>query len=272
MRTNGLCIVLLMLFSITFNNIFSQGDYFVRVNGDSVCNITITGYPAKGVINVNGYNSKLYEKYEDLNIVYKTSTGEESNEYYNRVKVFCINGKRITTWHARNIPLNAEGKIEFNKVIEIEGKTKEQLYTVARSWIISKLGLTADAIDKYLVEDREAGIITISNLIDGKNTITPYDSPPFSNWIMYTITIRVRDNRSKVTLGNFSCHFETGKIFDNKYVESNDVTAENVVNNWRVKSAINSHLYQGLLLMFYLAEDVTMKEFEARLLQKEEDW
>jgi hypothetical protein len=251
---------------------YAQDDYLVSISGDSITHITIVSFPAKGIMNVNGYNAKLFEKYEDLKIEYKTNSGEEISENYNRIKAFSVNGKRIVTWHVRDIHLNSEGKIEFNKIIEVQGKTRDQLYTIARSWLIGKLGLTSEAIDKYLVEDKENGTLTINNLLDGKNTITPYDSPPFSNWIMYSITVRVKDNRSKITLGNFSCHYETGKIFDNKFVQNNDVPGEYLLKNWKNKNTINSHLYQGLLLMVYLAEDVTIKDYEARLLQNEEDW
>lgn len=272
MKNTTLFLFQILIFILICMDIHGQRDYLVRINGDSITNISITGYPEKGIIAVNGFNTRLNEKYEDFQIIYKTTKGDEVSEPYNTIKAFCTNGNRIVTWHARKLYLNAENKIEFNKVIEVPGKTKDQLYTIARSWLISKLGLTSDAIDKYLVEDKENGIITINNLIDGRQTITPYDAPEFSNWIMYTLTIKVKDNRSKITMGHFSCHYETAKIFNEKVVLTDDVSGEYLINNWREKNYISSHLYQGLLLMVYIAEDVTIKEFEARLLKQEEDW
>jgi hypothetical protein len=252
--------------------VYSQGDYLVTTQGDSIVGIKILSYPAKGIINVNGYNTKLNIKYEDFHIAYKSSAGSEESKNYSDIKAFSSEGNRIVTWHARPVPY-MEGRIEFNEIINAEGKTKDQLYGLARSYLIAKLSLTAEAIDKFLVENKENGMIVVNNVRDFVNTITPYDSPPFTNWIMYDITIRVKDNRSKITLSNFRCHYETGKIFDNKFVEAHDIKAEDMVNTWRDRNgSINSHLYQGMLMMFYCAEDLTIKEFEKSLTTSEEEW
>jgi len=66
--------------------VYSQGDYLVTTQGDSIVGIKILSYPAKGIINVNGYNTKLNIKYEDFHIAYKSSAGSEESKNYSDIK------------------------------------------------------------------------------------------------------------------------------------------------------------------------------------------
>ena len=261
----------LVLFLFTAITAFSQNDYIIKTNSDSIGGITITSYPVAMTLTVNAYNKRLNVRYEDFQVNYTKPDGEKESEAYSNVRSVLINGIKYTTWHARKVPYT-DGRIEFNKIIEIPGKSKEQLYTLARSWLIGKMGLTADAIQKYMVEDKENGIMTINSVSDGLISMTPYDSPTFSYWINYDLTVKVKDNKCRISFANFRYHYETGKIFDNKFIEKNNIRIEDFANDWKSSGgAITSHWYQGLMMMFYCAEDKGILDFEKKLLIKD-DW
>jgi len=268
----------LLLFLITAPPAFSQNtrervqnDYIIKTNNDSIGNITITSYPEKLGLIVNSYNKKLMPRYEDHRINYTNSKGKEEFEFYSDVKSFSSQGTKFRTWHSREIPYN-EGRIEFEKIIDMEGKTKDELYILVRSWMIGRFKLTADAIQRVLIENEAIGSLAINNISDGLISVTPPNSPTFSNWINFNLTIRVKDDKCKITLSNFIYHYEKGRIFNDKFKETNNINVENFVKDWRSeKGVIMSHWYQGLMMMFYCAEDKIIPDFEKSMIAKEKD-
>jgi hypothetical protein len=141
---------------------YGQEDYIVTVDNKTIDNITITSYPKTlEQFLVNVYNDNLMPAYEDLRILYTSGKNNRENKIeYNRVVKFKISGVEHTMWHARTAPL-VEDKIVFDTIVEAPGKTKDQLYSLARSSLILGMSLTAEQIQKTLIEDRESGSIMV---------------------------------------------------------------------------------------------------------------
>jgi hypothetical protein len=258
-----------LLFTLTVS---AQNDYIVMMNNDSIAGVTVTGYPTKPGISVNYYNERLNKKYMDMRILY-TLKGKSENEYYSEVKAFSMNGKRIIPWHARPLTFNADNKIEFSKVLEFPDKTKDQLYAAAKSFFISTYSLSGENIQKYLIEDKENGMLSLQRMVDAFTSEQPYDSPKFSSWITYDLVIRVKDKKCKITINNFSMHYEKGHIFDNKAIDRYDPPMETVAREWRQSNGtVHLHLYKGYLNMFYCAQDKLIQGIEDALNKKDDNW
>lgn len=271
MKNSLILFLLLILFPAT-SQLFAQTDYIVTITGDSISNVTITGYPVKPDLFPNVYNEKINKKYEDLHITYQTLSGKKETENFSDVKAFSVKNVRIIPWHARPLSYNEKGKIEFTKILEVPGKTKEQLYNSARSFLITTFKLTGDAISQALIEDKENGMLSIARVQDEINSNQPYNSPKFNSWITYSITIRVKDGKCKITVTDFTHHYEKGFIFNDKMIQKLESNIEDYVGKWRTDGgAIKGHLYKGYMQMFYCAEDKLIAGFEKSILQKTDD-
>lgn len=262
----SLFLVLLSLNSL----VYGQEDYIVTIDNKTIDNITITSYPKTlEQFLVNVYNDNLMPAYEDLRILYTSGKNNRENKIeYNKVVKFKISGIEYTTWHARTAPL-VEEKIVFDTIVETPGKTKDELYSLARSSLILGMSLTADQIQKTLIEDKESGSIMVRKLIVGAG-----DQGHFSSYIFFDLLVRVKDGKARMTIGDIKLHYAKGQIFNDAAINHYEVKAEEFTKNWRKGSTIRSHYYKGVLIMFYTIEDVLIRNF-VDLYTKEQplsDW
>ncbi len=259
-----------LAFLIPLSSLYGQGDYIVTIDNKTIENITIVSYPKTlEQFLVNVYNDNLMPTYEDLKIIYTSGKNKRENKIdYNKVSKFSTSGVEHLSWHSRKIPL-VEGKILFDTIVESPGKTKDELYALARSSLILGMSLTADQIQKTLIEDKESGSIMVKKLIVGAG-----DQGRFSSYILFDLLVRVKDGKARMTIGDIKLHYAKGEIFNDAAIHHYEVKGEEFATNWRRGSTIRSHYYKGVLILFYTIEDVLIKNFVG-LYTKEQplsDW
>jgi hypothetical protein len=257
MKKYCFCFGFILAFIICGQTAFAQNDYIVTVENDTIKNITITGVPGSlEKYGVNVYNENLMPKYEDYKLVYTTAKSKKSHEIpYNEVKFYYSYGKIHQSLHSRKVPI-VDGKVVFDTIVEAPGKTKEELYSSIRNAIIIGLSLTADQIQKTLVEDKEGGTIMIRKLIDFS-----VSQGKFNSFIYYDVAFRVKDNKARLTVGNILYHYEKGAIFNDAARYAFDVKAEVFTNEWRSGNNIKSHYYKAMLLTFCSIEEKLIPNF-----------
>lgn len=257
MKKYYFCLGFILAFMFSGQTAFAQNDYIVTIENDTIKNITITGVPGSlEKYGVNVYNENLMPKYEDYRLIYTTAKSKKPQEIpYNEVKSYSANGIFYKSLHARKIPL-VDGMVVFDTIVEAPGKTKEELYSSIRNAIIIGLSLTADQIQKTLVEDKEGGTIMIKKLID-----FPVSQGMFNSFIYYDVAFRVKDNKARLTVGNIAYHYEKGAIFNDATRNAFDVKAEVFTKNWRSGNTIKSHYYKAMLLTFYSIEERLIANF-----------
>lgn len=91
--------------------------------------------------------------------------------------------------------------ITYSEVVNVEGKTKDELYLSANEWIVHTFNSAKDVIQ---FNDKEAGKIickTLTSISFGKGwnkiTLDP---------IYFLVTIEAKDGRYKITASNFIHH------------------------------------------------------------------
>ncbi|PKP42862.1 MAG: hypothetical protein CVT93_02945 [Bacteroidetes bacterium HGW-Bacteroidetes-10] len=259
-----------LLCVLPFSAIYGQNDYIITTEDETISGITITSFPLKLVqFTVNVYNDNLMARYEDLKITYTSPKHKKPVTIeYNEVKKFGSSGTDYTTWHARKIPY-IDGKIIFDTIVEAPGKTKDELYAMARSALIMGMSLTADQIQKTLIEDKESGSIMVKRLIVGSG-----DQGRFSSYIFFDLLVRVKDGKARMSIADIKLHYAKGAIFNDASLFSYEVKAEIFAEKWRSGNNIKSHYYKGVLLMFYNIEDVLITNFVNMFTgkQKSNDW
>lgn len=235
----------------------AQNDYIVTIENDTIKNITITGVPASlDKYGVNVYNENLMPKYEDYKIIYTTARSKKSQDIlYNEVKSYYASGVLYRSLHSRKVPL-VDGMVVFDTIVEAPGKTKEELYASIRNAVIIGLSLTADQIQKTLVEDKEGGTLLIRRMIDFSMS-----QGVFNSYIYYDVAFRVKDNKARLTVGNIAYHYEKGAIFNDAARYAYDVKAEVFTKEWRSGNTIKSHYYKAMLLTFFSIEERLIGNF-----------
>ncbi len=257
MKKYYFCLGFILAFMIVGQPAYAQNDYIVTTENDTIKNITITGVPGSlEKYGVNVYNENLMPKYEDYKLIYTTAKSKKPQDIQdNEVKSYYANGILYKSLHSRKVPL-VDGKVIFDTIVEAPGKTKEELYSSIRNAIIIGLSLTADQIQKTLVEDKEGGTIMIRKLIDFS-----ISQGKFNSFIYYDVAFRVKDNKARLTAGNIVYHYEKGAIFNDAARYAFDVKAEVFTKEWRSGNTIKSHYYKAMLLTFYSIEERLIANF-----------
>jgi len=254
--------------------LIGQNDTIVLLNNEIITGITIKGYPDKiQYYFVNSYNENLMPNYDDLKIYYSKDPNDNKPDKinFNEVKRFVYKGKSTVAWHSRPIKYQ-DGMVTFDTILVVPNMNKEQLYNKSRSWLIEKLGLTADGISKVLIEDKESGSISIKKLIDNSWEQQPFNYPTFKPFVFFDLLVRVKDGKCRLTATNIYIHYEKGAIFDSKVHYRFDVKAEYAVANWKQGRTIKGHLYRGVNVMVYTIEDRIIKSFTELFNKKEDEW
>lgn len=247
----------LMALMIVCQLLVAQNDYIVTIENDTIKNITITGVPASlDKYGVNVYNENLMPKYEDYKIIYTTARSKKPQDIlYNEVKSYYANGINYKSLHSRKVPI-VDGMVIFDTIVEAPGKTKEELYASIRNAVIIGLSLTADQIQKTLVEDKEGGTLLIRRMVDFSMS-----QGVFNSYLYYDVAFRVKDNKARLTVGNIAYHYEKGAIFNDAARYAYDVKAEVFTKEWRSGNNIKSHYYKAMLLTFFSIEERLIANF-----------
>lgn len=140
---------------------------------------------------------------------------------------------------------------------------------MARSALILGMSLTAEQIQKTLIEDKESGSIMVKRLVVGSG-----DQGRFTSYIYFDLLVRVKDGKARMSIADINLRYAKGAIFNDASVFAYEVKAEIFTEKWRSGNNIKSHYYKGTLLMFYYIEDVLIKNFVNLYTgkQKSNDW
>lgn len=94
--------------------------------------------------------------------------------------------------------VRAQEPLVFNQVIEKEGKTSEQLYSLIKKWVTVSYKSAKDVIQL----DEPGKELTMKAKIDFKVRNLTWAAA--SGYIDYTVDFLIKDNRFKVIIGPFS--------------------------------------------------------------------
>jgi hypothetical protein len=105
-----------------------------------------------------------------------------------------------------------EGKVVYERVIEIEGVSKNELYTRTKNWSLSAFVSQKDALQ---LDDKEAGVIAYKSFFKIFSSI-PFKGTTFSTerefW--HLIRILIKDNKAKIIISNVSVKEKYSGSFD----------------------------------------------------------
>lgn len=262
---------------VSSNKLSAQGDYIVTTDNDSITGINIVLHPTVMNLEANAYNNYVIASDNDFHIEYaEAGAKKNSSILYNEVKSYSVKGVVFTTWHSRSFNYS-EGKIIFDKILEIPGISKKELWAIAKSWIVKTFLLTPDSVNKTLVEDTLSGMFSINQVIPWASITNPNLTIPYTNYIFYSLQLRVKDNKLRITISDIWFHYEKGELSD---VVSSDVKglykynlpAEEIVTNWKKGKKLQIHYYQGTMMISYYIEDLIMQKFEKIKAPVNSDW
>jgi hypothetical protein len=91
--------------------------------------------------------------------------------------------------YKRELPLNENERIEFIEVIEVPGKTQDELYISAKTWIAEDYNSANDVIQ---MDEKKAGKVIVKGIYS------------YTNWIKYKLhhilKIYVKENKARISL------------------------------------------------------------------------
>lgn len=269
---------LVFLFIIlSSNKICAQGDYIVTTDNDSITGISIVSYPTVMNLKANAYNNYVVASNMDFQIEYsKAGAKKNSTILYNEVKSYSAKGVVFRTWHSRSFNYS-DGKIVFDKILDVPGVTKKELWANAKSWLVNTFSLTPDSVNKTLVEDTVSGMFSINQLVPWSSTTSPQQTIQYTNFIYYNLKLRVKDNKLRITISDIWFHYEKGELSDVvsssvKGMYKYNLPAEEIVTNWKKGNKLQIHFYQGTMMISYYIEDLILQKFEKIKSPANSDW
>lgn len=117
------------------------------------------------------------------------------------ILLFILNTVQISNAQATQskvFPMT-EGKVIYSNVITVDSVSKDNLYIIARQWLVDNFKSSKAVIQ---VDDKEAGVI-----IGNYTFIVSKQESLFSSYsfiVSQTITLKFKDNRCKYEISNFS--------------------------------------------------------------------
>jgi len=274
----ALFISLLTLFILVSpDRLTAQGDYIITTGNDSITGISIVRYPSVMNLEANAYNNYVIASNSDFHIEYaKEGAKKNSSILYNEVKRYSVKGVVFRTWHSRLFNYS-EGKIVFDKIIDIPGVSKKELWALAKSWLVNTFSLSQDSVNKTLVQDTISGVFSIKQIVPWVSTTSPQQTISYSNFIYYNLQLRVKDNKLRITISDIWFHYEKGELSDVvsskvKGLYKYNVPAEDIVTNWEKGKKLQIHFYQGTMMISYFIEDLIIQKFEKINTPANSDW
>lgn len=119
----------------------------------------------------------------------------------NYVKRF-INNK----WASQKFKRNETGQIEYSKVVQVEGVSKNQLFNNAKIWLADTYG-DLDAVIE--LEDREQGLIIVEGYFRALSNGS-YGTE-ISVRVRHSLKIQTKDGRYKYTLYNLIANYPSNQ-------------------------------------------------------------
>jgi hypothetical protein len=274
----ALFISLLTLFIlVSSDRLTAQSDYIITTGNDSITGINIVRYPSVMNLEANAYNNYVIASNSDFHIEYaKAGAKKNSSILYNEVKRYSVKGIVFKTWHSRLFNYS-EGKIVFDKIIDIPGVSKKELWALAKSWLVNTFSLSQDSVNKTLVQDTISGVFSIKQIVPWVSTTSPQQTISYSNFIYYNLQLRVKDNKLRITISDIWFHYEKGELSDVvsskvKGLYKYNLPAEEIVTNWKKGNKLQIHFYQGTMMISYFIEDLIIQKFEKINTPANSDW
>ncbi len=112
-------------------------------------------------------------------------------------KSLCIAGLIFLTGCATTPPIPEENKT-FNKIVEAKGKTKDEIYISAKSWLAETFKSSKAVIE---VDSKEDGLIIGNGIIP--YPCTGLECMGREGWkVPFTMKIEIKENKFKMTFSN----------------------------------------------------------------------
>ena len=107
---------------------------------------------------------------------------------------------------------------ELYRVVEVENMSKDEIFIKSMEWFSRTFKESKSVID---YQDKEAGKIM------GNGAITHYFSMIVNGQVKFSVKIEVRENRSRITLSNFSAKIigSSGPAVDGALIEGEYIKA-----------------------------------------------
>ncbi|MDD2281740.1 MAG: DUF4468 domain-containing protein [Bacteroidales bacterium] len=269
--------LLTLFILVSSDKLTAQGDYIITTGNDSITGINIVRYPSVMNLEANAYNNYVIASNSDFHIEYaKSGAKKNSSILYNEVERYSVKGVVFRTWHSRLFNYS-EGKIVFDKIIDIPGVSKKELWALAKSWLVNTFSLSQDSVNKTLVQDTISGVFSIKQIVPWISTTSPQQTISYSNFIYYNLQLRVKDNKLRITISDIWFHYEKGELSDVvsskvKGLYKYNLPAEEIVTNWKKGNKLQIHFYQGTMMISYFIEDLIIQKFEKINTPANSDW
>lgn len=105
------------------------------------------------------------------------------------------------------LPINSEtGKIEFQNVITIDGKSKDELYLASREWF-AKTFTSSNAV--LQLDDKEAGKLIGKGFADHYVKLTPNAYTSMKYRMYFTLSVDIKDNKYRYTISDITFKDDT---------------------------------------------------------------
>lgn len=154
-----------------------------------------TIFLTSGALNFR-YQIESVDKYD---IYFTTSTGSTGSVSRDKVERY--------VWYADpnvQFPRLDDGTIGWFRIIEVPGKSKEEIYTNLRVWFSESFKNSSEVIK---MDDKDLGII-IGN---GNVVLNPGKNLFFEHRLGFTLKVEIKDSRFKATLSNLG-YYDTNVI------------------------------------------------------------
>lgn len=97
---------------------------------------------------------------------------------------------------AQELKLDSEtGQYTFTQIVNAEGKTKDQLFSIVKEWVALNYKSANSVIQS---SDREAGSLVV------KGAFTVSEGLRFTGDVMHTLLINFKDNKIKLVITDFA--------------------------------------------------------------------
>lgn len=139
------------------------------------------------------------ESVDRYDIYFKTSTGTTGSVSREKVERY--------VWYADpnvQFPRLEDGTIGWFRIIEVPGKSKEEIYTNLRVWFSESFKNSSEVIK---MDDKDLGII-IGN---GNLVLNPGKNLFFEHRLGFTLKVEIKDSRFKATISNLG-YYDTNII------------------------------------------------------------
>lgn len=160
--------------------------------------------------------------------------------------------------------INSQNPIKVDTIISIANISKDDLFVKASTWIAQKYNSAQDVVQ---YSDKEAGVIVCKGLFShsfGNPMIYGF----FNGKISYTLSIKVKDGKCRVTIDGFTHKSDTSVGYDFGLIKDTDTYD----GRWRKKKSAIKYWGDLKEKSTQFGENVIFNISYALSLSNEDNW